>query len=264
MFARAQEVADRCRALRVTRESLDKLHAKAELVYVVGRDEEFVYAPEGRLVAGEGLMKLKRLDGSAHPLVRSVAPQVGSTQTVFDGTLGLAQDALHLAVVAGLHVHGVDAHPALICLIENFLRRAHDRWGDAAHRIHARHAEAATVLKETDDNAYDVVYLDPMFDRAMPSQPDFRVLRRMARQAPVDAALLGEAFRVARQRVVLKVRTLATPDASPPGPGWNRRVSGRAFNYWIAEKALPHPELEPLRVKYSRQKLRFLGLLASE
>ena len=262
MLARASEVAGRCQAPLVARQSLPKLHAHARAVYVVGRDEEFVHAAEGRLIAGEGLMKLKRVDGAQHPLIRAVAPVSGQTTTVFDGTLGLAQDALHLSVVAGLRVQGIEAQPALVCLLENFVQRARRRWGEAVDRIGVAQGDALTALRRLDVGAFDVVYFDPMFDVAMPSQPDFRVLRQLAREAPVDRAMLDEALRVARQRVVLKVRTLAEPQVVPPEPGWNRRVSGRAFNYWIIEKALSDPQREPLRVKYSRQKLRFLGLLS--
>ena len=261
MRVRAAEVAQRCSAPLVPRESLSKMRQVASLIYVVGRQEEFVFSPAGRLVAGEGLMKLKKLDGPEHPLVRAVAPGGSRTTTVFDGTLGLAQDALHVSLIGGVSVDGVEASPALVCLVENFLDRAGARWGDAPRRIHPRTGLAYDVLRTLDDDAYDVVYFDPMFDVAMPSQPDFRVLRSLAREQPLTQDTLDEAVRVARQRVVLKVRTLAAPSIEPPAPGWNRRVSGRAFNYWIVEKALDDPVLEPLRVKYSWQKLRYLGLM---
>ncbi len=261
MLGRAREVSLRCGAPLLERRSLPKLLEDFALVYVVGRREECVQSAEGRLIAGEGLMKLKRLDGRQHPLVRAVAPVDGEAPRVFDATLGLAQDALHLSVVAGLDVDGVDAQPALICLVENFLKRAAERWGSAPQRLTVRFGDSTEVLRALPADAYDVVYFDPMFDVAMPAQPDFQVLRRLADERPLEASTLAEAVRVAKQRVVVKVRTLAEPTADPPAPGWNRRVSGRAFNYWIVEKALAHPELEPLRVKYSMQKLRFLGLL---
>lgn len=264
MQARAAAVAARIGAPLVERRSLAKMRQVAELFYVVGKEDEFVLAADGRLVAGEGLMKLKRLDGPEHPLVRAVTPPAAPAQTVLDATLGLAQDALHLAVVAALTVHGVERSPALVCLVEDFLRRARARWGEAADRIHPQVGDALEHLRGCPAEAFDVVYLDPMFDVAMPSQPDFQVLRRLAWEAPLSDAALAEAVRVARQRVVLKVRTLGRPGAEPPRPGWNRRVSARAFDYWIVEKALPRPELEPLRIKYSRQKLRFLGLLEED
>lgn len=260
-WARAEEVAERCGAPLVERENLERLRQHAPLVYVVGRKEEFVMAADGRLVGGEGLMKLKKLDGLAHPLVRAVTPAASPARLVFDGTLGLAQDALHLSVVAGLTIDGVDASPALVCLVENFLRRATGRWGEAPTRIRPRDGEAYEVLRRAPADAYDVVYFDPMFDVAMPAQPEFRLLRRLAREAPLDHATLAEAVRVARQRVVVKVRTLGDPGVEPPAPGWNRRVAARAFNYWVVEKALPDPVLDPLSVRYSHQKLRFLGLL---
>ncbi|MEL7368782.1 MAG: class I SAM-dependent methyltransferase, partial [Myxococcota bacterium] len=259
--ARAADVASRCGAPFVERASLEQLKQRADCLYIVGRKEEFLYGAAGRFVAGEGLLKLKRLDGLAHPLIRAVAPEDTATRTVFDGTLGGAQDALHLAFMAGLTIDGVDASPALVCLVEDFLRRAADRWGDAAGRVRPKIGDSAQVLRTLPNDAYDVVYFDPMFDRAMPSQPDFQVLRQLAHLAPLSNEMLTEAVRVARQRVVVKVRTSVQPSLVPPAPGWNRRVAARAFNYWIVEKALPDPKLDPLRVKYSHQKLRFLGLM---
>ena len=262
MRVRAAEVAQRCAAPRVERASLSEMMREAEFVYVVGKQEEFVFGEEGRLVAGEGLMKLKRTDGAQHPLIRAVAPDGTKTRTVFDGTLGGAQDALHLSVVAQLTVDGVDASPALVCLVENFLGRATDRWGDAARRVRATCGDALGVLKTLPTGAYDVVFLDPMFDRALASQPDFRVLRGLALDAPMTEVLLAEAVRVARQRVVVKVRTLSHPGVDPPAPGWNRRVSARAFDYWVVENALENPTLDPQRARYSTQKLRYLGILS--
>ncbi len=261
MYARARAVAERCAVPLVPRQSLPKLRARAQLVYVVGKAEEFVFSEHGRLIAGEGLLKLKRVDGRQHPLHRAVAPDGIETSTVFDGTMGMGQDALHLAVVSGLSIDGVDASPALVCLVENFMVRAAERWADAPSRVRVRVGSAEAALASLSAGAYDVVYLDPMFDVAMPSQPDFVVLRDLACDAPLTTAVLAEATRVARQRVVVKVRTLARPTAAPPAPGWNRRVAGRAFNYWIIEKALSAPTLEPLRVKYSHQRLRWLGLM---
>ena len=262
MRARATEVAERCGApVLYERESRAKLRSRAELIYVVGKREEFVFSEQGRLVAGEGLLKLKRVDGRDHPLIRAVAPPEVPPRTVFDGTLGMAQDALHLSVVCGASVDGVEASPALACLIENFLLRARDRWGEAAQRVRADRGRALDVLRSLPDHTYDVVYFDPMFDVAMPSQPDFQVLRELAIEEPLTDETLEQAVRVARQRVVVKVRTMAEPSVVPPGPGWNRRIAGRAFNYWIVEKALSDPVLEPLRVKYSHQKLRYLGLM---
>ena len=261
MTARARVIARRCSVPVLERQSRAKMRAQAELIYVVGKEEEFVWAPEGRLVAGEGLMKLKRIDGTEHPLIKAVSPREAPAKTVLDGTLGLGQDALHLSVVAGLAVDGVERSAPLVCLVEDFLRRARTRWGEAPARIRPMIWDAEVFLAGCRDDQYDVVYLDPMFDRAMPAQPDFRVLRSMAHEAPLAHETFTHAVRVARQRVVLKVRTLGEPAVEPPPPGWNRRVNGRAFNYWIVEKALANPELEPLRVKYSCQKLRFLGLL---
>ena len=260
-LARAKDVARRCDVPLLERESLASLRERAELIYVVGRTEEVIVAPEGRLIAGEGLLKLKRVDGASHPLIRAVVPEDAPARSVFDGTLGLAQDALHLSVIAGVEVDGVEASSALVCLVEDFLARARDRWGDAPCRVHPRVADAGEALRGCADDAYDVVYFDPMFDAAMPAQPEFKVLRRLAKDTPLDPFTLAEAVRVARQRVVLKVRTLGLPGVEPPSPGWNRRVAARAFNYWIVEKAQPNPKMDPLRVKYSHQKLRYLGLL---
>jgi predicted methyltransferase len=167
---------------------------------------------------------------------------------VLDGTAGLGQDALHLAGW-GAEVVAVERVPALGCLLEGFLRRAaadpEAAWGPAAQRIEVLLGAVEPSLAALGRDAVDVVFLDPMFEAPRAAAPGYDLFRRWASDAQLTQASLTEAIRAARERVVWKV-----PEGTAPPledlRAFNRRVTSKAFDYWIVEKALPAPEWAPL------------------
>ena len=66
------------------------------------------------------------------------------------------------------------------------------------------HREAGEFLAGTLTGAFEVVLFDPMFARALASQPGFELLRRHANPAPLTPRMLAEARRVARRLVLVK------------------------------------------------------------
>lgn len=238
---RAAEVAATCQAPRVRHRGIDHLLARAEAVYVVGADRDRVHTAGAVLRPGEGLMKLKTKDGRGHPILRAVAPlEAPPPELLIDATLGLAQDALHISELIGCPVLGLEASAPLFCLVQDILRRLQgSRWSAAAARICLEHGRAEALLAARAPNSASVVFLDPMFERPRRAAPGFSVLRTLAEPAPLSAALLAAALRVARDRVVLKLPTGAQPPVPAPPPGFNRKVPGKAFDYWIVERRPP-------------------------
>ncbi len=255
VVARAKAVAARCGCPLIERRStsvskLMKLHG-ATLIYMVGRQSEEIRAAGlDPLFVHPGRFYLKRVDGLEHPLLRALAPpQAKPVNHVIDATVGLAQDALQIAGIMGATVHGIEASAPVSCLLEEGLARmaaqTHRGFAKGASQITVQHGQAAEVLASMDTHSAPVVYLDPMFDTPLAAESRFDVFRHLAQHRPLDSALLEQAHRVAERRVVLKV-----PGASPeptlkaPGPGWNRRVRGRAVDYLVIEKELALPTYE--------------------
>ena len=248
---RAEEVATRLGASARARDAPveDLVRAEgAHGAYIVLRTHEEVRLGAQNLHIHPGMLYLKQRDGRGHPLLRAVAPEQGAPVTrVVDCTLGAASDALHIArLLPDVHIVGCEASPILHALLEEGLPRLardqHRPWG-AAVRIEAHCAQAETFLAGMDTDSADVVYLDPMFRRTGRGSGGFGVLRTLARDTQPSAALMAEARRVARRRVVAKIGgAQPVPFWTPPAPGWNRRTRGGAVDYLACELELTAPE----------------------
>jgi len=168
---------------------------------------------------GMGALRLKRLRevlaGRAaaggprnDPFLEACGLRPGDA--VLDATLGLGADALVAAEAVGPagRVLGLERVPALAAWVDEGLRRLGD---PAAGRVEVRAAEHAAALAGLPDGSFDVVVFDPMFRHARAEPGGFDVVRSLADPAPLAAAALAEAQRVARRWVVVK----------DGAPGWD-------------------------------------------
>lgn len=253
MVARARAVAARCDAAYVARGDATVARvgrrSGADAVYVVRRTREQVHLGDGvPLHVHPQLLQLKRRDGRRHPLLRALAPPDGAPLArVLDGTLGLAGDALHVAAVLGVDVLGVEASPVMACLLEAGLRHmaaAGRPWSAGAARVQVVSGQAAEVLATMKANSVSAVYLDPMFEAPAKGPPGYAIFRAFAHEAPLTTELLEAAWRVAARRVVVKVPKTQPPPPCSAGPGWNRRVRGKAVDYVVLEGELERPVYE--------------------
>jgi hypothetical protein len=128
------------------------------------------------------LLKIKLADGARHPLLRALLGDGERIERVFDATLGLGADAMHVACVLGCELVGTEASPVLFSLLEEGLARlARDR--PALSRIVAKNALAEDELARLPNDAFDVVMLDPMMSRPKRATPSFTLLRDFARSS---------------------------------------------------------------------------------
>lgn len=220
--ARARLVAGRCGCPYVERTGA----LPEGLFYVVERGAERVTDGRDRLTVDVGLLHAKVASGSAHPLIRAMGPAT----RVFDGTLGLAGDALHLAAALGAEVVASEAGPAVYSLAEAGLAGlAQGRWAEVAARIRPVFGHSAEVLPR--EGAFDAVFLAPMFEVAARAAPGWSLFRSLAVMGELDAATLVAA-RAAAPRVVVRVPKGAR---APEITGWTA-VPGGAVDYWVATR----------------------------
>jgi hypothetical protein len=214
----------------------------ADVLYVVHRwKEELVHRDGRRTHVQPGPLPTKLQQGEAHALIRavrggSVDERIGS---VFDATLGLANDAVHVATVTGAVVVGAEASVVLHALLEEGLVRmaaSGERWAEAATRITALHGDSASVLAGRDDDSVDVVTVDPMMALTRRNAPAFDLVRAFAKMDLASPTLLREARRVARRRVVLKIGKGAELPVSRPYE-FGRAFYGAHVAYWVHDKA---------------------------
>lgn len=235
---RARLVSARLGAPLVPRAAFEVVFSTsgATHLYVVARAHDEVRTPEGgACFVQPSLLKMKLQDGARHPFVRALLGPDPRIEVLFDCTLGLGADAMHAACALGCEVQGTEASPVLFSLLEEGLARL-ARAAPRLARVRVCNAEAEATLAALPDGAVDVVMLDPMMSRPKRSTPSFAVLRDFAKAERADAALLHQAARVARQRVVLKLGKGAP--LPPDAPFAFARVErGSSVAYWVHDKA---------------------------
>lgn len=181
--------------------SLLETHADAFLV--LGGDGWTLTDAEGSLAFSPGMaaVRIKRLintpDQSDDVLLKLAELKPGDS--VFDGTLGLAADALVCEFRVGSRgrVIGCEASVAIYALVSEGLRAS-------GSKIEVRHGSALECLRALDDRSVDVITLDPMFDLPKKSSPSFEILRRFAVHESLDEETLSHARRVAKRCVIIK------------------------------------------------------------
>ncbi len=181
------------------------LSTRAQALLIFERERIALVDLEGSLTfhAGMAHLRVQRLaSGEGDALVRVAALSPGDH--VLDCTLGLGQDArvAAAAVGPGGSVVGLEQSLALFAVQDAGFRREGAPVG--ACTVRPLHAEAGAYLRAQPSRSVDVVFFDPMFEKPKKAQPAFALLRRFAHPAPLTRAVVDEALRVARKRVVIK------------------------------------------------------------
>lgn len=140
------------------------------------------------------------------------AMQLAPGGSVLDCTCGLGADAIVASWVvrpAG-RVCALEASPLLALLVERGLAScAIDDPPDlvpAMRRVEVCCADFARYLRGEADDAWDVVYFDPMFTETIADSEGLDLVRCLAEGGGPSSADLDQARRVARRRVVMKDR----------------------------------------------------------
>ena len=76
----------------------------------------------------------------------------------------------------------------------------------ALRKIQVAAVRYESFLRRCANDAFDVVYFDPMFSTPVSVSPQFLSLRGFLEETPLEDAQLDEALRVAKRRVVVKDR----------------------------------------------------------
>ncbi len=227
---------------------LDVMQREKELdaLLVVTKQGPKVVLPDGNVFffhPSLSVLRVQRLEqGGQDTLLNALALKAG--ESVLDCTLGLATDACVIAYAVGAtgQVHGLEASPLIALVVREGLKdcRSHseapDWFKEASLRISVKNANYEDVLATLPDNAYDVVYFDPMFAHPVQSSANMQPLRPLAKDGGVSASSLLQARRVAKKRVVIKDHCSAAllKDLHAPTLGGGKYSRVR-FGVWEAE-----------------------------
>jgi len=174
----------------------------AALVFT--NEEVYVATVDGQLRfhLGTAFIRLKALErGELDPMLRAAEFEEGDS--VLDTTFGLGRDARVMAKAIGStgRVVAVESSAALYHLAYCGLDASSDS-GSAP--IELVHGDGPSYLAESEDNSFDTVLIDPMFNQPLTSDPGFALLRAVADPTPLDRGWVDQARRVASRWVVIK------------------------------------------------------------
>lgn len=198
--------------------SLGELRAvhDAPCILVAKNNALVLETPDGELFFHPNMshLRVKNLRKGQHDNMAE-AMALAPGMSVLDGTLGFGADAIVASFVTGEHgrVVGLEASPLIAAVtvhgLANFSRE-NEPMTAAMRRIEVVNTDALAYLRAQPDNAFDIVYFDPMFRHPLMQSENMNPLRYAANHAPVSEAMIAEARRVARRRVVLKETSKST------------------------------------------------------
>jgi len=155
--------------------------------------------------------------GRGQAISKAMGLKSGITPSILDTTAGLAGDAFVLATL-GCPITLIERSPVLFALIENAVERASlsDQFQtiikQGFHIINCDANKYITEQLKTNNNAPDVIYIDPMYPHRKKSalvKKDMQILQRLHGKDNNAAELLDNALLYAKKRVVVKRPVLA-------------------------------------------------------
>ena len=172
--------------------------------------------PDGELFFHPNMshLRVKNLRKGQHDNMAQ-AMGLAPGMSVLDCTLGFGADAIVASFVTGEEgrVVGLEKSPLIAAVTAHGLatfERENEVMTAAMRRIEVVNTDAFDYLRAQPDNAFDVVYFDPMFRHPLLQSENMNPLRYAADHDPVSEEMMAEARRVARRRVVLKETSKST------------------------------------------------------
>lgn len=171
-------------------------------IYFYGNRKPMFFHPNSAMFRIKRIMK-----GERDPLIDACNLEEGST--FLDCTLGLASDSIVASFIVGNvgKVVGIEKNELIFRLVKEGLlqwKTNMDPIDEAMKRIEVLQGDHLQVLKSLDDNSFDCVYFDPMFEESIDESDGIRSIKAIASRLPLTIEHIKEAKRVARHRVVLK------------------------------------------------------------
>jgi len=170
--------------------------------YSKGANAPFFFHPNS------ASFRLKRIArGEEDPFLDACNLVEGNS--LLDCTLGMGADSIVAAFKVGEagRVVGLEDNANVAFIVKNGMR-TYDTTElpltSCMRQIEVIHSEAIEFLKKQQDNSFDVVYMDPMFEEVIEESNNFEALREAGSHLQLTKEWVDEAYRVARNRVVLK------------------------------------------------------------
>jgi hypothetical protein len=170
-------------------------------IHQLGTDKPTFFHPSS------AMFRVKRiLRGESDPFLQ--ATKLTNGMSILDCTLGLASDSIVSSVAIGKSgkIVSTEGNRFLAYLVSEGLSNWDSgltEMNEAMRQISVFSIDHLEYLRNEKENAFDVVYFDPMFESKIDSE-GINAIRKMAIYRSLDEEIIEEAKRVAKKRIVLK------------------------------------------------------------
>ncbi|WP_371923673.1 class I SAM-dependent methyltransferase [Pseudomonas sp. URMO17WK12:I2] len=180
--------------------------------------------------------------GAGQMIAKAVGIAQGIRPRVLDATAGLGRDAFVLASL-GCQVDLIERQPLIGALLEDGLQRAaaDAEVASIVARMRLLQGNAIELMSAWQDEAPQVIYLDPMFphrDKSALVKKEMRLFRPFVGDDLDAPALLQAALRLASHRVVVK-RPRKAPIIEGAKPGYALEGKSSRYDIYPLKKLTP-------------------------
>ncbi|GAB3061722.1 class I SAM-dependent methyltransferase [Salinicoccus sesuvii] len=154
------------------------------------------------------MIRIRRLiKNELDPFISATTLKPG--MRLLDCTMGLASDSIVASLQVGSdgHVTALEADPLLHLMVSEGLKTYDtgiDEMNKAMQRITTANIDHYGYLSQLPNDAFDVVYFDPMFDESIEASDGIQNIHSQTHQTELSIGVIREAKRVAKRRIVLK------------------------------------------------------------
>lgn len=180
--------------------------------------------------------------GTGQMIAKAVGVQPGIRPLVLDATAGLGRDAFVLASL-GCTISLIERQPLIGALLEDGLQRAaaDEEVAAIVARMRLLQGNAISIMADWQEEAPQVIYLDPMFphrDKSALVKKEMRLFRPFVGDDPDAPALLEAALKLASHRVVVK-RPRKAPVIEGAKPGYALEGKSSRYDIYPLKKLTP-------------------------
>lgn len=171
-----------------------------ELVYVNEKKEKLFFHLDTAMV---------RIKNNNEPLIELIEEK---NQKVLDITMGLARDSVVLSYF-GHNITALESNEIIHYIVATGLKNydtKNEAVNDAMRRITTYNVDNLQFLKNSLDNEYDVIYLDPMFNRKIKGSDNLSPIENLANRSVLTDELFAEIRRVAKKKIIIKAHNSDT------------------------------------------------------
>ncbi|SDH54162.1 class I SAM-dependent methyltransferase [Alteribacillus bidgolensis] len=214
-----------------------------EPIYVVSKTGDKLYHPHSsqpfHFHPSMAWLRVQRIfKGYNDPMAEAMDLKEG--MTCLDCTMGLASDSIVASFITGKkgYIASLEKNKYIAEIVRKGLQHWEEErstFNQAMRRIVVANADYFDFLKNQTDEAFDIVYFDPMFEQTVESSVHIAPLRSFANYETLQAEQIKEALRVAKRKVVVK-SSIPNPHVEEMGFVFKKRRKGASFGFAVMEK----------------------------